>query len=69
MPSPRRGPELEQTDAGGPGAAAEAVIHRFSDQLSNVRTALDDLAANFADPDAQGPSPDPALTGVVKTRN
>jgi hypothetical protein len=42
-------------DAGGPEAAAEAVLGRFGKQLGSVRSALDDLAANFADPDAQGP--------------
>lgn len=46
---------LLHNDAGGPEAAADAVIHRFGDQLTSVRTALDELAANFADPDAQGP--------------
>jgi hypothetical protein len=31
------------------------VLDRFGDQLASVRTALDDLAANFADRAAQGP--------------
>ncbi len=39
-------------DAGGPEAAAESVLDRFCGDLARVRTALDDLAANFADTDA-----------------
>jgi len=31
------------------------VLDRFGDQLASVQIALDDLAANFADHDAQGP--------------
>ena len=46
---------LLHNDAGGPEAAAQAVLDRFGEQLARVRTALDDLAANFADPEAQGP--------------
>lgn len=47
---------LIHNDAGGPSAAAEAVAARFSDDLIGpIRTALDDLAANFADSGAQGP--------------
>lgn len=46
---------LLHNDAGGPNAAAEAVLERFGDGLGSVRTALDDLLANFATPDAQGP--------------
>ena len=46
---------LLHNDAGGPEAAAQAVLGRFGKQLARVRTALDDLAANFADPEAQGP--------------
>jgi hypothetical protein len=46
---------LLHNDAGGPEAAAQAVLDRFGKQLARVRTALDDLAANFADPEAQGP--------------
>lgn len=46
---------LLHNDAGGPEAAAAAVTHRFGDRLTRVRTALGDLAANFADLDAQGP--------------
>jgi len=42
-------------DAGGPAAAARAVRARFDQELGGVRTALDDLGANFAKPDAQGP--------------
>lgn len=46
---------LLNNDLGGPAAAASAVIERFSDSLGGLKTALDDLAANFADPKAQGP--------------
>ena len=46
---------LLHNDAGGPEAAAQAVLDRFGKQLARVRTALDDLAANFAEPEAQGP--------------
>jgi hypothetical protein len=46
---------LLHNDAGGPEAAAQAVLDRFSGQLGSIRTALEDLAANFADTDAQGP--------------
>jgi hypothetical protein len=46
---------LLHNDAGGPAEAAAAVKGRFSDDLVVVRTALSDLAANFASPDAQGP--------------
>jgi hypothetical protein len=43
-------------DRGGPVAAGQAVVERFGDQLvGGVRTALDDLANNFADTDCQGP--------------
>lgn len=48
---------LIHNDEGGPEAAAATVRARFGDELvGEVRTALDDLVANFADPDAQGPS-------------
>jgi hypothetical protein len=46
---------LLHNDAGGPEAAAELVHTRFGNELASVRTALDDLRANFAAPDAQGP--------------
>lgn len=46
---------LLHNDAGGPAAAAQAVLHRFDQELAPMRTALDDLAANFADPNGQGP--------------
>lgn len=45
---------LLHNDVGGPEAAAQAVLDRFSGQLSPVRTALADPAANFANTDAQG---------------
>jgi hypothetical protein len=47
---------LIHNDAGGPRQAAEAVIERFgNDLVGETRSALDDLAANFTTPDAQGP--------------
>lgn len=47
---------LLHNDAGGPDEAATAVLDRFGDQLSgSIRTAMEDLRANFATPTAQGP--------------
>jgi hypothetical protein len=46
---------LLNNDLGGPAAAASAVIEKFSGELGSLKTALDDLAANFVEPDAQGP--------------
>jgi hypothetical protein len=47
---------LLHNDLGGAIAAAEAVRAKFEpDLVGAVRTALDDLLANFAAPDAQGP--------------
>lgn len=47
---------LLHNDAGGPIAAADAVITRFpSDLVGPTRTALDDLLANFRAPADQGP--------------
>ncbi len=47
---------LVHNDAGGPRSAADAVIDRFADDITGAtRTALDDLAHNFADTNAQGP--------------
>ncbi len=45
---------LLHNDRGGPAAAAELVRNRFGGELEAVRTALDDLRANFAVPKAQG---------------
>lgn len=45
---------LLHNDAGGPVAAAQAVIKRFGPELGEVRTALNDLLANFETADAQG---------------
>jgi hypothetical protein len=42
-------------DAGGPAVAATAVRAIFEGDLASVRSSLDDLAENFADPTAQGP--------------
>jgi hypothetical protein len=48
---------LIHNDAGGPRRAATAVIDRFAaDITGETRTALDDLASNFASAAAQGPS-------------
>lgn len=48
---------LLHNDAGGPRAAAAAVQHAFhSDLHGAVRTAFDDLLANFQSPGDQGPT-------------
>jgi hypothetical protein len=48
---------LLHNDAGGPVPAADAVNDLFGHDLAGaVRTALDDLLANFASPGDQGPS-------------
>jgi hypothetical protein len=46
---------LSHNDAGGPREAAEAVLTRFGNELRSIHSVLDDLSANFANPDAQGP--------------
>ena len=46
---------LLHNDAGGPEQAARAVLTRFAGDLSRVRAAVDDLLANFAVTNAQGP--------------
>lgn len=46
---------LQHNDIGGPEAAARAVIEKFGAETRAFRTVLDDLIANFADRDAQGP--------------
>jgi len=46
---------LVHNDAGGPEAAAQTVLDRFGNELGTLRTSLDDLLANFATPEAQGP--------------
>ena len=46
---------LQQNDIGGPEAAARAVMEKFRGDKEAFRTTLDDLLANFADPNAQGP--------------
>lgn len=45
---------LLHNDAGGVEVAADVVLARFGSDLASVRTALDDLRANFADVAAQG---------------
>jgi hypothetical protein len=47
---------LLHNDAGGVEAAATAVRSRFGGELGSIRTALDDLRDNFADPRSQGPN-------------
>jgi len=49
---------LLHNDAGGVDAAAAAIRECFGPELPSVRTNLDDLLANFADPSAQGPRGD-----------
>lgn len=47
---------LQHNDAGGPRAAAEAVLAAFrADLVGAVRTALTELRANFDSPTRQGP--------------
>lgn len=46
---------LLYNDSGGPEAAADAVLSRFSDDLDAIQPAIADLGGNFADPSAQGP--------------
>lgn len=46
---------LLHNDLGGPAAAADAVIKKFGGVLGASKTALDDLVANFADSQTQGP--------------
>ena len=46
---------LLHNDRGGPEAAADAVLAKFSDDLKALQPAIADLGANFADKDAQGP--------------
>jgi len=45
---------LLHNDAGGPEQATQVVLDRFAEEVRGMRTALDDLHANFADPHAQG---------------
>jgi hypothetical protein len=45
---------LHHNDAGGIGGAADLVRARFGDELATVRTALDDLRANFSDRNGLG---------------
>jgi len=48
---------LLHSDAGGPEQAATVTRERFGGELTGeIRTALDDLLANFAAPGAQGPT-------------
>jgi hypothetical protein len=47
---------LLHNDAGGPDAAADAVVDRFGPEVAGFRTSLMDLRANFSTPDAQGPT-------------
>ena len=47
---------LLHNDAGGPQAAVQLVLDTFGADLGGLTTALQDLAANFSDPRAQGPT-------------
>lgn len=48
---------LLHNDAGGAVQAADAVRRRFRQDLAgSMRTGLDDLVANFAEPGHQGPA-------------
>jgi len=48
---------LCHNDAGGPKQAAAMVLGRFGGELTgSIRTAIEDLGANFAAPTAQGPN-------------
>lgn len=47
---------LTHNEAGGSRQAAETVIAKFDAERPNMRTAMDDLMANFADPTVQGPT-------------
>lgn len=47
---------LLHNDAGGPEAAATAVLDRFGSDIDAFRTSLTDLQANFATLHAQGPA-------------
>jgi hypothetical protein len=46
---------MQHNETGSPAAAASALIALFGDEVEASRTASDDLVANFADKDAQGP--------------
>lgn len=47
---------LIHNDAGGPSAAAQVVKDVFGASVAGLRSGLDDLHANFASTDAQGPT-------------
>ena len=47
---------LLHNDAGGPRPAVRRVLDTFGADLVGLTTALQDLAANFSDPRAQGPT-------------
>lgn len=47
---------LLHNDRGGPDAALNAVLSAFPEASGMLRTALDDLRANFDSPTAQGPA-------------
>ena len=47
---------LLHNDAGGPDQAAGVVVERFGGEINgSIRTAIEDLKANFATPTVQGP--------------
>lgn len=47
---------LLHNNRGGPAEAAQAVVAKFGSDLQPMATAVDDLRANFTDPNAQGPA-------------
>jgi hypothetical protein len=47
---------LAHNDSGGPVEAAALVLQYFSKELGGIRSSINDLEANFADPSAQGPA-------------
>lgn len=48
---------LLHNDAGGPEQGAAVVLERFGGEINrSIRTAIEDLNANFANPTAQGPA-------------
>ena len=51
---------LFHNDAGGPTEAANVVRERFAEDVNGLETALNDLPANFANGDAQGPQAYPS---------
>jgi hypothetical protein len=47
---------LVNNDAGGAIEAAELVLQKFGEELKAMKSSIDELEANFAEPTAQGPA-------------